>query len=313
MFLSVQKNSPTVGLTRCVMSSLSCFPLRRPFTETDVFRLAFLYKPPQCCCCDCCLRKRHRDRTVHQSALLSCLAPFSLAYLGPQHSQTSSCSSHLTPIAQLIRSLVAAGANPNLPNAQGISAVSFAAQQGNSRCLAALLSSGGSPHLLVKNSLPTPLQWAIIGLNPTCLALLLAAGANPEDRHASSAHAPLVQERLSKKYRPGTLGARMLQVLDVAKAYDAHSWQWAKEKEKDGKGEKTEEPANPNSGGAVAKPMKPFAGTRWFTPRRGVFVPAVLRSVEKGWFPLCSSLGIVLDMRYDWSLFGCTAVPLFER
>lgn len=165
--------------------------------------------------------------------------------------------------------------------------MSFAAQQGNSRCLAALLSSGGSPHLLVKNSLPTPLQWAIIGRNPTCLAILLAAGANPEDRHASSAYASQVEERLSKKYRPGTLGARMLQVLDIAEAYDARSWQWAKEKEEDGKGEKTEEPANTDSGGGGLKPTKPFAGTRWIAPRRGVFVPAVLRSVEKGRFPLC--------------------------
>lgn len=187
---------------------------------------------------------------------------------------------------QLIRSLVAAGADPNLPNAQGISAVSFAAQQGHSGCLAVLLSSGGSPRLLVKTSLPTPLQWAIIGPSPTCVALLLGAGADPEDRHAPSVIADQVEGRLSKKYRPGTLGALTLRILRVAGAYDARSWQWDNKEEKDeGKEEeeevKTTGPANLESGAPVSEPTKPFAGARWIAPGRGVFVPAVLRSVER--------------------------------
>lgn len=118
--------------------------------------------------------------------------------------------------------------------------------------------------------MPTPLQWAIIGLNPTCLAFLLAAGADPEEQHkcSPSYYDSKLQDRLSKNYRPNSPGARVIRVLHVAEAYGASSWQWATDQ---GVGVKREGRLQGST------PTGPIARASWMVPRRGVFVPAVLR------------------------------------
>lgn len=200
---------------------------------------------------------------------------------GPQHPPTlpfpRPCPLSPSP-AQLVRSIIAAGANLNIATPNGITPVALASQLGRSCCLAVLLSSGGSPHHVVRNNLPTPLQRAIIGLNPTCLAFLLAAGANPEEQHkcSSSVFDHKLQERLSNNYKPSSPGARVIRLLHVAEAFGARSWQWAKEQE----GERVVRVKEPVKGGrGLEGSTHAVLPTRasWMAPRRGVFVPAVLR------------------------------------
>ena len=179
---------------------------------------------------------------------------------------------------QLIRSILAAGANPNIYTPLAITPVALAAQLGHSRCLTVLLSSGASPHHVVRDNVPTPLQWTIISLNPTCLAFLLAAGANPEERRrcSSSFFDAKMQKSLSKNHRPSSPGARVIRLLRVAEVFGARSWQWAKEQVCEGVG--VEEPMEGSTGGLQGSAsIGPTAGASWMAPRRGIFVPAVLR------------------------------------
>lgn len=178
---------------------------------------------------------------------------------------------------QLVRSILAAGAKPNIATPLGITPVALAAQLGHSRCLAVLLSSGGSPHHVVRDNVPTPLQWTIISLNPTCLAFLLAAGANPEEQHtcSSSFFDAKMQESLNKNHRPSSPGARVIRLLHVAEAFGARSWRSAKEQASEGVG--VEEPVKGTGGLQGSASTGPTAGASWVAPKRGVFVPAVLR------------------------------------
>lgn len=227
------------------------------------------------------LRKSNRDCTVCPSALLAHPVTeyvTSSADLSAQHRPTPPSSLLTIPPpspAQLVRSIIAAGANPNIATPNAITPVALAAQMGRTRCLAVLLSSGASPHHVVRQSVPTPLQWAIIGLNPTCLAFLLTAGANPEERHkcSSSYFDSKMQECLSKNHKPSSPGAHVIRVLHVAEAYGARSWQWIQEQ--DGVG--VEEPVKRSSGLPGSTPAWPPARASWMVPGRGMFVPAVLR------------------------------------
>lgn len=180
---------------------------------------------------------------------------------------------------QMIRSLIAAGANPNITSSQGLTPIGLAVNMGFDRCLAILLRSGGSPHSN-NSSGPTLLQSALLELYPTCLAFLLQAGANPEKIHTdSSPYAAKLQKRLATNDKLDTPGGRCRQIFLVAKAYNARSWQWPasavatsanqdEQKEEDGAGQ----------GVVGSKPVRNAAS--WMRPRRGVFVPAVLRSVN---------------------------------
>lgn len=192
-----------------------------------------------------------------------------LTYFGAEHPPLSLCACPLSPSpAQLVRSILAAGANPNIATRNGITPVALASQMGHSRCLAVLLASGASPHHMVRQNVPSPLQWAIISLNPTCLAFLLAAGANPREQHkcSSSKYDTRLQELLSKNYRLGSPGARVIRLLYVAEAFGARSWQWVREQEGEQVGE--EEPVVGRGSGLQGS---------WMAPRQGVFIPAVLR------------------------------------
>ncbi|CAM9227153.1 unnamed protein product, partial [Ectocarpus sp. 12 AP-2014] len=180
---------------------------------------------------------------------------------------------------KMIRSLIAAGANPNITSTQGLTPIGLAVNMGFDRCLAVLLRSGGSPHSN-NSSGPTLLQSAFLELYPTCLAFLLQAGANPEKILTGSSPYPAkLRKRLTTNYKLDTPEGRCRQILLMAQAYNARSWQWPasaiatsanpdEQKEEDGAGK----------GGVGSKP--PRSAARWMRPRRGVFVPAVLRSVN---------------------------------
>lgn len=165
------------------------------------------------------LRGQHSDK--HGRILRRCL----LAFAAGLPLSLGSVWRHLSK-AQLIRILTAAGANPNIITTDGATPVGLAVNLGLPNALTALFAAGGSPHLTVEGA-PTPLQNAIIDMRPTCLALLLAAGADPEECHTSiSPYVTAELKRLRPSYPPGTSGARMLQILAVAHAYDACSWRW---------------------------------------------------------------------------------------
>ncbi|CAM9796589.1 unnamed protein product, partial [Ectocarpus sp. 13 AM-2016] len=126
----------------------------------------------------------------------------------------------------MIRSLIAAGANPNITSTQGLTPIGLAVNMGFDRCLAVLLRSGGSPHS--NNSTgPTLLQSAFLELYPTCLAFLLQAGANPEKILTGSSPYPAkLRKRLTTNYKLDTPEGRCRQILLVSPAYKARSWQW---------------------------------------------------------------------------------------
>ncbi|CAB1106640.1 unnamed protein product [Ectocarpus sp. CCAP 1310/34] len=181
---------------------------------------------------------------------------------------------------KMIRSLIAAGANPNITSTQGLTPIGLAVNMGFDRCLAVLLRSGGSPH--ANNSTgPTLLQSAILELYPTCLAFLLQAGANPEKILTGSSPYPAkLRKRLTTNYKLDTPEGRCRQILLVAQAYNARSWQWpasaiatsanpVEQKEED------------RAGKEVVGTKPPRSAASWMKPRRGVFVPAVLWFVTK--------------------------------
>lgn len=151
---------------------------------------------------------------------------------------------------------------------------------GLSYCLAVLLRSGGSPHR-VGNSALKPLQTAIADRKPKCLSLLIAAGANPlEKRDCPSGFlAAERQDLLGLKHRPDTPGARVLRVLLQAEEFLAGSWQWpcaaTANSLFDNEGKRRKRPRTERKGAHTLT-----ASTRWMAPRRGVFLPSVLRSAE---------------------------------
>lgn len=159
--------------------------------------------------------------------------------------------------------------------------VALATKMGMSHCLAVLLRSGGSPHRVVNGAL-TPLQVAIVDRKPKCLSLLITAGANPLDPRdcPSASYAAERRELLGMEHRSDTPGARVLRVLLQAEGYTTASWQWpyaaTATSTFDYEGKRRKKPRMEQEGPRIST-----ASTRWIAPRRGMFLPSVLRSVER--------------------------------
>lgn len=181
----------------------------------------------------------------------------------------------------MIRSLIAAGANPNITSRQGLTPIGLAVNMGFSGCLAVLLRSGGSPHSN-NGSGPTLVQSAFLELYPTCLALLFQAGVATENMFADSEpYSADLLKRLTTNYKLDTPGGRCQQILLVAKAYNARSWQWPSSTAIATSANQNEQKEGDGAGKGVvgSKPARNAAS--WMRPRRGVFVPAVLRLVDE--------------------------------
>ncbi|CAM9119621.1 unnamed protein product, partial [Ectocarpus fasciculatus] len=178
---------------------------------------------------------------------------------------------------KMIRSLIAAGANPNITSRQGLTPIGLAVNMGFSGCLAVLLRSGGSPHSN-NSSGPTLVQSAFLELYPTCLALLFQAGVATENMFADSEpYSADLLKRVTTNYKLDTPGGRCQQILLVAKAYNARSWQWPSSAAIATSANQNEQKEGDGAGKGVvgSKPARKAAS--WMRQRRGVFVPAVLR------------------------------------
>ncbi|CAM9316167.1 unnamed protein product [Scytosiphon promiscuus] len=179
---------------------------------------------------------------------------------------------------KVVEQLIAAGANVDIVASNGMTPVALATKMGLSYCLAVLLHSGASPHPAAKGAL-TPLQVAIVDRKPKCLSLLISAGGNPWDERDCPSDSFAAQRR-ELLHRPDPQGARVLRVLLQAEGYAAGLWRWPcaaaansafGSREKHRKRSRMEQ----EDSGMLR------ASARWIAPRRGVFIPAVLRFVAK--------------------------------
>lgn len=81
------------------------------------------------------------------------------------------------------------GASPRWHNEDGLTALSYAAQQGQMRIALRLLDAGADVNRADNEGI-TPLMWAVQGEHPEMVRLLLARGANPaqRDHQGQTAH-----------------------------------------------------------------------------------------------------------------------------
>jgi len=89
----------------------------------------------------------------------------------------------------IVRMLLESGANPDLEDKDGSTALRWAARNGSEKALKLLLEAGADPNLADKEDKMTALHYAVFARSAESVAALMKAGADPtlENIHGESA------------------------------------------------------------------------------------------------------------------------------